>query len=295
MWLIQAGAVINEQDYVGETAVHKAARAGSMDCLKTLAAHGALIDFRNASDLTAADLAHSQGFRECAQFLLNLQNSQLNGLYCNGSLNAVHHNTPPSHLNGGANRKRSFQCMEASAVKKLRVEGKSFGGAVEAEFVSGEDDDDMMHVEISDVKSSSLYNSLMNGGVTKGCMTQLGEMEASSPKFLIPKAPNTPVTNVTKECGGGHENLSENNDEVVNSSMCGSLHVNGSPSSWVSHRPSWAEGYGESLQYGHYHGFGDTAESLPELSSVVDHSNSVSVECKYNQTFISTLQQYMGF
>lgn len=48
--------------------------------------------------------------------------------------------------------------------------------------------------------------------------------------------------------------------------MCGSLHLNGSPSSCVSHRPSWwgltGEDCGDFLHYGHFHGFGDTAEEL---------------------------------
>lgn len=55
--------------------------------------------------------------------------------------------------------------------------------------------------------------------------------------------------------------------------MCGSLHLNGSPSSCVSQRPAWwglmAAELGDFQQYGHYHGFGDTAEEL-EAGSVRD-------------------------
>lgn len=47
--------------------------------------------------------------------------------------------------------------------------------------------------------------------------------------------------------------------------MCGSLHLSASPSSCVSQRPAW-QGLmgGDSLHYGHYHGFGDTAEELSD-------------------------------
>uniref|UniRef100_A0A803JS21 Ankyrin repeat domain 10 n=1 Tax=Xenopus tropicalis TaxID=8364 RepID=A0A803JS21_XENTR len=269
MWLIQAGGQINKQDYVGETPVHKAARAGSMDCLKALISNGAQIDIRNASGLTAADLAHSQGFRDCAQFLLNVQNSQLNGFYCSSSLNGVHESTPSKHLNGIANRKRSFNDFEASTVKKPRTE---------------------------DLNTSALFNTLTNGQENNGDTANLGKTETSPDKFLIPNGfSSVAITNGNREHLDEHGNLTENKDLLVNSSMCGSLHANGSPSSWVSQRPSWANGLGESLLYGHYHGFGDTAESLPDLGSVEEHSNSVRDEYKYNSAFISTLHQYQGF
>ncbi|XP_032170089.1 ankyrin repeat domain-containing protein 10 isoform X2 [Mustela erminea] len=61
----------------------------------------------------------------------------------------------------------------------------------------------------------------------------------------------------------------------ANAEMCGSLHLNGSPSSCVANRPSWVGGVEENLHYGHYHGFGDTAESIPELSSLAEHPSSV--------------------
>lgn len=50
--------------------------------------------------------------------------------------------------------------------------------------------------------------------------------------------------------------------------MCGSLHLTASPGSYGSHRPAWwGAGGGDSLHYGHYHGFGDTAEELGEDGS----------------------------
>ncbi|KAJ0062396.1 hypothetical protein NL108_011011 [Boleophthalmus pectinirostris] len=46
---------------------------------------------------------------------------------------------------------------------------------------------------------------------------------------------------------------------------CGSLHLSCSPESWGSERVGhWGLGCGEGaeLLYGHYHGYGDTAEEL---------------------------------
>lgn len=74
--------------------------------------------------------------------------------------------------------------------------------------------------------------------------------------------------------------------------MCGSLHLTGSPSSCVSHRPSWeamASDLGDTLHYGHYHGFGDTAEDLAE-----EHSSSVCVEQCYDQAVLSNMHLYHG-
>ncbi|KAM5179852.1 ankyrin repeat domain-containing protein 10 isoform 2-T2 [Mantella aurantiaca] len=295
MWLIQAGANVNKQDYVGETPVHKAARAGSMDCLKTLVSSGAQIDFKNASGLTAADLAHSQGFTECAQFLLNLQNSQLNGFYCTNSLNGVQQNTS-NHLNGGINnRKRSFHDLEASVAKKLRTEVSSFDTAY---MTGGMEDEESMHVEnhseISDMNGSMHFSSLTNGSASNGHFAPRREMETSPIKCRQSINGYSTVTNgnaVRDESG----TLIENKIESVNSSSCGSLHINGSPSNYVTSRPPWGEGIADILQYGYYHGFGDSAEGLPENSSLVEHSASVHDEHKYKHTFISTLHQYQGF
>lgn len=75
---------------------------------------------RNASGLTAADLAHTQGFQECAQFLLNLQNCHLNRFFSNGTLNGG-----PNPVNGGTSRKRSFEDVDSAGVKKARIEGET--------------------------------------------------------------------------------------------------------------------------------------------------------------------------
>ncbi|XP_077153124.1 ankyrin repeat domain-containing protein 10 isoform X1 [Ranitomeya variabilis] len=297
VWLIQAGAHVNKQDYVGETPVHKAARAGSMDCLKALVSNGAQIDFRNANGLTAADLAHSQGFQECAQFLLNLQNSQLNGFYYSSSLNGVHKVNTSNHFNGGSiNRKRSFNDLEAYTFKKLRTEGGSIH--LRADLAVGIEDESMhveSHSEISDMNGS--FAALTNGQESNGFIAPLGDMDTSPAKCLqlSQDINNVTVTNGEKASPGEHGTFTETNINAVNSQTCGSLHVNGSPGSWVASRPSLGDGAADILLYGYYHGFGDSAESLPEYSSLLEHSDSVSVEHRYKSTFISTLHQYQGF
>ncbi|KAG7259041.1 hypothetical protein CRUP_009967, partial [Coryphaenoides rupestris] len=90
---------------------------------------------RNASGLTAADLAHAQGFRECTEVLFNAQNLQRNlapsqgqppGFCLKGSAQNGDNSHPTlqgrGFLNGVPNRKRSFG-MEASQIKKPRTNG----------------------------------------------------------------------------------------------------------------------------------------------------------------------------
>ncbi|XP_045139916.1 ankyrin repeat domain-containing protein 10 isoform X2 [Echinops telfairi] len=147
MWLIQAGANINKQDCEGETPIHKAARSGSLDCISALVANGAHIDLRNASGLTAADIAQTQGFQDCTQFLLNLQNCHLNCFYNNGTLNGVHQNVFPNHISLGANRKRSLEESDTIGVKKAKTEAQSLDYFMSQVNSEAEDDADKMHVD----------------------------------------------------------------------------------------------------------------------------------------------------
>lgn len=88
-----------------------------------------LCSIRNASGLTAADLAYAQGFQECAEILSNAQNFQQNmaqspnGVFLNGMTHNGSHTQGRSFLNGVTNRKRSFDDTEANPVKKARPNG----------------------------------------------------------------------------------------------------------------------------------------------------------------------------
>ncbi|XP_072478066.1 ankyrin repeat domain-containing protein 10 isoform X1 [Notamacropus eugenii] len=311
IWLIQAGANINKQDCEGETPIHKAARSGSMDSISALVANGAQIDLRNASGLTAADIAQTQGFQECAQFLLNLQNCHLNRFYTNGTLNGAHQNAFPNHVSGGTNRKRSFEDVESPGIKKARTEAQSFLCSIPQVNGGADEDADSMHIDrefavVSDMNSSSsVLNTLTSGYATNGHLdfpstTQLNGMENRNGECLT--APNgfssglIPGLTFANSQKTPSVNGAEESEKTMNISpdMCGSLHLNGSPSSCVANRPSWLDDIGDNLHYGHYHGFGDTAESIPELNSVVEHSNSVKVEEKYDNTILGTMHLYHG-
>ncbi|XP_066562278.1 ankyrin repeat domain-containing protein 10 isoform X2 [Amia ocellicauda] len=311
LWLLQAGADINRQDYVGETPIHKAARSGSMECVNALLLQGAKADLRNASGLTAADLAHAQGFQECAELLSNVQNqlNQLNGFCTNGALNGVQQATNTrSHFNGAPNRKRSLEYLESNLVKKARTDGLDMPMKL---YRSAEDELETMHTETAPQVSSDLRNGCMpgkallgNGFAVNGLYqpAQLNGVEAKSVNGFsaewVLAGSHTSGNGLavrTSDPGTLTENGSKSSD------MCGSLHLSGSPSSCVTHRPSWATGSpselgdpGENLQYGHYHGFGDTAENIPEASSQVEHTRSMKVEQRYDNAVFSTLHLYHG-
>ncbi|XP_014447534.1 ankyrin repeat domain-containing protein 10 [Tupaia chinensis] len=311
VWLIQAGANVNEPDCEGETPIHKAARSGSLECISALVASGAQVNLRNASGLTAADIAQTQGFQECTQFLSNLQNCHLNRFYTNGTLNGGPQNVFPNHINLGTNRKRCLEDSEAFGVKKARPAAPSFDYPVPLVNGEMEDDADKMHVDrefaaVTDMKnSSSVSSTLTNGRATNGhsdfpSATQLSGTESRHAQCLpgsngisSGSVPGLPfLSSQGPLCGGGPEET----DKLAGSGaeMCGSLHLNGSPSSCVASRPSWVEDLGENLHYGHYHGFGDTAESIPELNSVLEHSSSVQVEECYNRAVLGAMHLHHG-
>ncbi|XP_075865395.1 ankyrin repeat domain-containing protein 10 isoform X2 [Microcebus murinus] len=311
VWLIQAGANINKQDCEGETPIHKAARSGSLECVSALVANGAYIDLRNASGLTAADIAQTQGFQECAQFLLNLQNCHLNRFYSNGTLNGGHQSIFPNHISMGTNRKRSLEDSESFGVKKARTAAQSFDHAMPLVNGETEDEADKMHIDrefavVTDMKnSSSVSNTLTNGCVISGHLdfsstSQLSGMESRNGQCLAGSTGISSGSVPGQPFPSSQGSLSVNGTEEpektmsANPEMCGSLHLNGSPSSCIASRPSWAEDMGDSLHYGHYHGFGDTAESIPELNSVIEHSNSVKVEERYDCAILGTMHLYHG-
>uniref|UniRef100_A0A8C7Y627 Uncharacterized protein n=1 Tax=Oryzias sinensis TaxID=183150 RepID=A0A8C7Y627_9TELE len=61
--------------------------------------------------------------------------------------------------------------------------------------------------------------------------------------------------------------------------MCGSLHLTGA----VNHRSDWwslmEAGGGDLLQYGHFHGFGDTAEDLSDGGKPSPAGTPVLLHC----------------
>ncbi|XP_051881527.1 ankyrin repeat domain-containing protein 10a isoform X2 [Pristis pectinata] len=307
LWLIQAGADYNMQDVVGETPVHKAARSGSLDCLNVLVSHGAKTDLRNANGLTAAQLALAQGFRECSQFLCSVQNHQLNGFYTNGIASGLYRdNLITDGLNGytGTNRKRSHEESEHSGIKKPRTEGLCLstnadgcsvldGLSTNADGCSVLDDSFTNQASTNGfLHTFSFPPDPANGvnGISHGMATEL-----TSGYCNHPASPPCSGSGFHSNGVGGSESCQPLSE------MCGTLHQNGSPSSCVSVKPPWPSGPTDGLlsehdplQFGHYHGFGDTAESIPDLNSYMEHSSSVKVEQSYNNAVCSAVHLFHG-
>ncbi|XP_010618273.1 ankyrin repeat domain-containing protein 10 isoform X2 [Fukomys damarensis] len=312
VWLIQAGANINKPDCEGETPIHKAARSGSLECLSALVANGAHTDLRNASGLTAADIAQTQGFQECTQFLLSLQSGHLNRFCHNGTVSRGHENVFPSRISLGTNRKRCLEDSEPLGVKKARAGAPGVDCAMPLANGETEDEPDRMHVDrefaaVTDVRNgSSMSSTLTNGGVGSGHLdfprtshlngTDSGsDPQATAPGLSNGLALGRPLTS-RQGVACAHGNAELEGTRSASPEMCGTLHLSGSPSSLVASRPAWLEDPdpGESLHYGHYHGFGDTAESLPELSSVLEHSSCVRVEQRYASAVLGALHLHPG-
>lgn len=277
LWLIHRGAEINRQDYVGEAPIHKAARAGNMECINVLLIQGAKPDLKNANGLVAADLAHAQGFHDCAQLLCNAHNhiNQLNGFGHNGTDHV--HIQGRSLLNGTANRKRFFDGTEPNNVKKARTD--RMNSSVKTNSAIGEEFESMNVESTAEIQSDeAIATGLRNG-------------HGHHNSFTV----NNFSTN--GQCYESFFNGVETIPAEPRIDMCGSLHLSGSPSSCVSHRPAWdafSPDSSEHLHYGHYHGFGDTAEDLEDASICHEHSTTVKVERLYDQEVLSAVQLFHG-
>ncbi|KAG8137550.1 putative Ankyrin repeat domain-containing protein, partial [Naja naja] len=146
--------------------------------------------------------------------------------------------------------------------------------------------------------SNSMLKALANGNIINGHLDftsppQLNGLSSRREECLTLIVPNALISDHNHIISDGHS--VEEPAKVLNASdMCGSLHLNGSPSSLVSNRPPWLDDLGDTLHYGHYHGFGDTAESIPELNSVIEHSSLIKVAEKYDNTILGTMYLYHG-
>ncbi|XP_026219294.1 ankyrin repeat domain-containing protein 10-like [Anabas testudineus] len=267
VWLIQAGADVNRQDFVGETPIHKAARSGSLECVQVLLIAGAKPHLRNGSGQTAADLARAHGFLNCFHLIANDQKHepQVNGLCDSGELNG----NPPC---GQAllSRKRLLTAVDSGHTKKAR---RAENVLVQMHS-SGDEEVESMHMEsVQDLSSDDDTKA-----ITDGHHHTLPYAAQEPPRSLSPPSP--PPT-----------------DQHPSADMCGSLHLAGSPGSCVSHRPAWwgptGADYGGFLHYGHYHGFGDTAEELSD-SSCLEHNGSIQTEPRYKKAVTSTIHLYHG-
>ncbi|KAG8517037.1 Ankyrin repeat domain-containing protein 10 [Galemys pyrenaicus] len=100
---------------------------------------------RNASGLTAADIARTQGFQDCTRLLLGLQSCPLSG-FCSGGMQR----TSPGPVGVGANRKRCSDDAGPFGVKKARATAPSPAGTLPPTPGAADDDADGvdgMHVD----------------------------------------------------------------------------------------------------------------------------------------------------
>ncbi|KAM6893951.1 ankyrin repeat domain-containing protein 10a [Xenentodon cancila] len=245
-WLTQAGADVNRQDCVGETPIHKAARSGSLECIQVLLIAGAEPRLRNASGQTAADLAHAHGFHHCFCFISNAQKhvQRLSALHVNGMQSG-------QGIAGGQGllgRKRQLTATEAQHLKKAKRADVSPAALVQT------------HSTAEEVESMNLEHNAdadNTKAVTNGCHPIMPSADRGTAE-LAP-SPLTSTSPPANPHAGGE------------SSRCGSLHLTSSPRSSAPHWPEWENlmgaDCGDLLHYGHYHGFGDTAEDLSDGGS----------------------------
>ncbi|RVE75025.1 hypothetical protein OJAV_G00012640 [Oryzias javanicus] len=236
VWLTQAGADINQQDCVGEAPIHKAARSGSLDCVQVLLIAGAEPHLRNANGQTAADLAHANGFHDCFRFISKAQTRL-------GHLRDVQRDDGGQ---GPLDRKRRQNSVEGRHVKKAK---RADGALEQMQSSAGEEEEEE---EGMNLEPSSEHAA---GCPPPPSSPILGSTERAS---SLPPPPESP---------GAHRASSQQ----PSADMCGSLHLSGDAASGggVSRRCDWwslteAGGGEDLLQYGHFHGFGDTAEDLSD-------------------------------
>ncbi|XP_063166273.1 ankyrin repeat domain-containing protein 37 [Candoia aspera] len=124
LWQLQTGANLNQQDWLGEAPIHKAAKVGSLECLTLLVASQASIDLRNNNGQTAEDLALSFGFLECAQFLMRVKQIQNKkaGTQYNPSL---HDSDESIHTDTTTRQKRACERNRLISKKRRRSNGKA--------------------------------------------------------------------------------------------------------------------------------------------------------------------------
>ncbi|XP_063131585.1 ankyrin repeat domain-containing protein 37 isoform X1 [Rattus norvegicus] len=110
LWQLQTGADLNQQDVLGETPLHKAAKVGSLECLSLLVASDVRIDLCNKNGQTAEDLAWSCGFPECARFLTMIK--------CTQTAKSSREHPEGDPYAPVLRQKRSFRTMESRVLKR---------------------------------------------------------------------------------------------------------------------------------------------------------------------------------
>ncbi|XP_043748400.1 ankyrin repeat domain-containing protein 10 isoform X3 [Cervus elaphus] len=282
-----------EDSFYGWTPVHWAAHFGKLECLIQLVRAGATLDVSTTRySQTPAHIAAFGGHPQCLVWLIQAGasiNKPPTVWMSPCRLRVVRRKTTPTRCTWTETLSQIMGFDSGSldtivtVIAEPRGHFRTCSGLGTARMGSW----DMKN-------SSSVSNTLTNGCVANGHLdfpstAQPGGMESRRGQCAagLGGVGTGPVPGPPFRSSQGAPGVPGPEEPETSARIgpetCGSLHLNGSPSSCVASRPCWAE---ESLQYGHYHGFGDTAESIPELSSVVEHASSVRVEQGYHSAVL---------
>ncbi|XP_071320124.1 ankyrin repeat domain-containing protein 10-like [Trachinotus anak] len=263
VWLTQAGADVNRQDFAGEAPIHKAARSGSLECIQVLLIAGAKPHLRNTSGQTAADLARAHGFLDCSRFIFSAQKQlqQLSALHEGGDAPC-------------GQRKRLLTVVESGLEKRAR---RGDNVLLQKHLSAGEEEESMT-VELSSGETLTSSHLRRSASSTASLFMLSSKADDHSRAFITGHHHTRPCAAQSEPVPPPH--LSSATPPTANqlaaagstrrssADMCGSLHLSGSPSTCVSQRPAWGglmgADPGDFQFYGHYHGFGDTAEELSD-------------------------------
>ncbi|XP_054480015.1 ankyrin repeat domain-containing protein 10-like [Anoplopoma fimbria] len=256
--LVQAGCEVNTvTSRFNQTPTHTAAFGGHPHCVVWLTQAGADVNSQDFVGETPIHKAARSGSLECIQVLLladakpHLRNASgqtaADLAHAHGFLDcfSLISKTNQQQLGGlggnGAPNGDGAPCGEGLLGRK-----RLLAAAVDAGLMKKARGADDGGEELESMNAESSQD-LVSDAVLAG-----------SPESLSPPSPPA-----GKQAASAPAQRSS-------ADMCGSLHLSGSPSSCVSHRPAWWGQMGadcrDFLRYGHYHGFGDTAEELSDGS-----------------------------
>ncbi|KAK9523730.1 hypothetical protein VZT92_017632 [Zoarces viviparus] len=268
--LVQMGCEVNTvTSRFNQTPAHTAAFGGHPHCVVWLTQAGADVNSQDVVGEAPLHKAARSGSLECVQVLLlaganpHLRNASgqtaADLALAHGFLDCFSFiSKTKKHLLNGT-RKRLLTAEELGHMKRAR-------GADGVWEQSGGEDLESMNVE-----SPQEHNSAK--AVPVGLHHTLPHDDQEDPDSPKSLSASSPPANGQAAAAPARRSSADS---------CGSLHLTGSPSSCVSHRPAWRGPSGadcrDFLHYGHYHGFGDTAEELSDYgSSIHEHRHKQAV------------------
>nr|CAB3221711.1 ankyrin repeat domain-containing protein 10 [Phallusia mammillata] len=227
--LMKAGADFHARDYLGESPMHKAARVGNVECIKVLVTSGAHANICNDNGHTAGDLARMQNFIECARVLES----------------AVANLTPIHAVNGFANGNSGAHVSNGNGHGPITNGGNG-------------------HVNGHQPMTNG-WSGHVNGHhpITNGCsMRKRGYDDESIPSLKRARVADQNCTMQDHEMEAD-EDCPITPPETVTcfNDVCSPR----APSPGMELRYLEDASNDDLQAWGHLHGYGDTAEALPEI------------------------------